>query len=491
MGEEVEQQEFSRTDRTRHREKVRRCLDVFARMLREARFETDDPMTGLEMELNLVDEQGDPALKNDEALQAIADPDFVTELGQFNIEINVPPMLLRDDGFTSYEKHLRASLNDAEQRSAQAGAHLVMIGILPTLGEGHMSVASLSGNPRYKLLSEQILDARGEDITLSISGVERLETTTDSIVPEAACTSTQLHVQVSPDDFAAYWNASQAIAAVQLALAANSPYLLGKQLWRETRIPVFEQATDTRSEELKAQGVRPRVWFGERWITSVFDLFEENVRFFPALLPVTEEEDPLEILESGGTPQLAELRLHNGTVYRWNRPVYDVVDGLPHLRVENRLLAAGPTVADTMANAAFYFGLVRRIAESPRPLWSQMSFRAAEENFHVAAREGIHAQVYWPGVGQVPATELVLRRLLPMAREGLEAWGVPTQESDRLLGIIEQRCLTETNGAEWFVRRMEQRADQERFDALRATLLEYRERMHTNEPVHTWDQGRH
>ncbi|NYD41575.1 glutamate-cysteine ligase family protein [Nocardioides panaciterrulae] len=489
MGEDVEQQEFSRSDRTQHREKVRRCLDVFARMLRESRFDTDDPMTGLEVELNLVDELGDPALKNDEALEAIADPDFVTELGQFNLEINVPPAKLREGGLTAFEERLRSSLNHAEEKSSQVGAHLVMIGILPTLAEGHMSVASLSRNPRYRLLSEQILDARGEDITLSIAGdEERLRTTADSIVPEAACTSTQFHVQTSPDQFAAYWNASQAIAAVQLALAANSPYLLGRQLWRETRIPLFEQATDTRSEELKAQGVRPRVWFGERWITSVFDLFEENVRYFPALLPVLEEEDPLEVLESGGTPQLAELRLHNGTVYRWNRPVYDVVDDLPHLRVENRLLASGPTVADTMANAAFYFGLVRRLAESPRPLWSQMSFSAAEENLHVAAREGIEAQVYWPGVGQVRATELVLRRLLPLAKEGLDDWGVSAEESDRLLGIIEQRCLTGTNGAEWFVRRMARRADMERFDALRATLLDYRERMHSNEPVHAWDE---
>ncbi len=299
-----------------------------------------------------------------------------------------------------------------------------MIGILPTLDEGHMSMSAISANPRYKLLSEQILTARGEDITISISGRDRLSTTADSIVPEAACTSTQFHVQTSPDDFADYWNASQAIAGVQLAVAANSPYLLGKELWRETRIPLFEQATDTRSDELKVQGVRPRVWFGERWITSVFDLFEENVRYFPALLPITDDEDPLEVLEVGGTPNLHELRLHNGTIYRWNRPVYDIADGVPHLRVENRLLAAGPTVADTIANAAFYFGLVRYLAESERPLWSQMSFSAAEENFHVAAQQGVDAQIYWPGVGQVRATELVLRRLLPMAHEGLEAWGV-------------------------------------------------------------------
>jgi hypothetical protein len=293
-------------------------------------------------------------------------------------------------------------------------------------------------------------------------------------------------VQTSPDQFATYWNASQAISAIQLAVGANSPYLLGKELWRETRIPLFEQATDTRSEELKAQGVRPRVWFGERWITSVFDLFEENVRYFPALLPITEEEDPLEVLEAGGTPVLAELRLHNGTIYRWNRPVYDISDGVPHLRVENRVLAAGPTVADTIANAAFYFGLVRALAESERPLWSQMSFSAAEENFHVAAQHGIDAQIYWPGVGQVQATELVLRRLLPMAQEGLEAWGATGAEIDRMLGIIEQRCLTGRNGAEWFVRQMRERRKDDRYDALRATLLDYRDRMHTNEPVHTW-----
>lgn len=322
MGEEVDAQEFSRADRTRHREKVRRCLDVFERMLRESAFDTDDPMTGLEVELNLVDEHGDPALKNAEALTAIADPAFQTELGQFNIEINVEPAKLRERGLTTFEESLRHSLNDAEAKSAEVGAHLVMIGILPTLQAGHMGPQSISANPRYRLLSEQILQARGEDITISIAGPdERLDTTADSILPEAACTSTQFHVQTSPDLFPEYWNASQVVAGVQIALGANAPYLLGKQLWRETRIPLFEQATDTRSEELKVQGVRPRVWFGERWITSVFDLFEENVRFFPALLPITDEEDPMEVLESGGVPQLHELRLHNGTIYRWNRPV--------------------------------------------------------------------------------------------------------------------------------------------------------------------------
>jgi gamma-glutamyl:cysteine ligase YbdK (ATP-grasp superfamily) len=487
MGEDVDAQEFSRADRTRYREKVHRCLDVFERMLSEEQFHTDDPMTGLEVELNLVDEAGDPALKNAEALAAIADPAFQTELGQFNIEINVPPAKLREGGLRTFEEDLRHSLNDSEARSSEVGAHQVMIGILPTLQPGHLTPSTMSANPRYRLLSEQILNARGEDIRIDITGPERLITTTDSILPEAACTSTQFHVQTSPEQFAAYWNASQAISAVQLAVGANSPFCLGKELWRETRIPLFEQAADTRSEELKAQGVRPRVWFGERWINSVFDLFEENVRYFSALLPITSDEDPVAVLETGGTPQLSELRLHNGTIYRWNRPVYDINDGVPHLRVENRVLPAGPTVADLVANAAFYFGLVRQLAESDRPLWSQMSFQAANENFETAAEDGIDASIYWPGIGQVKATELVLRRLLPLAQAGLEAWGADGKDIDRLLGIIEQRCQTGVNGASWFVQRVRRHRGADRYDTLRQTLLEYAERMHTNEPVHTWD----
>ncbi len=486
MGDDVAAQEFRPADRTRYREKVRRCLDVFERMLRESAFDTDDPWTGVEVELNLVDEAGDPALRNEEVLAAIDDPDFQTELAQFNIELNLPPGPLSGGGLASYEKQLRSSLNAAEERSAAVGAHQVMIGILPTLTPAHLQADVISANPRYRLLSEQILQARGEDIHIDIQGVERLRTTVDTIVPEAACTSTQFHVQVSPERFASYWNASQAIAGVQLAVAANAPYLLGRQLWAETRIPLFEQATDTRSEELKAQGVRPRVWFGERWITSVFDLFEENVRFFPALLPVIDDEDPLTVLEAGGTPNLSELRLHNGTIYRWNRPVYDVSSGLPHLRVENRLLAAGPTAVDTVANAAFYFGLVRALAENDRPLWSQMSFSAAEENFHAAARDGIDAEIYWPGLGRVRATELVVRRLLPLAREGLAAWGVDAAEADHYLEVIEQRCLGQTNGADWFVRRVRDHDHGERYDALRSVLGEYRSRMHDNRPVHTW-----
>jgi gamma-glutamyl:cysteine ligase YbdK (ATP-grasp superfamily) len=489
MGRDVERKEFTREDRTIHRAKVRRCLDVFARMLREARFDFEKPMTGLEVELNLVDDAFDPAMKNAEVLEEIADPDFVTELGQFNLEINVAPRSLAGDGIMTFENNVRQSLNAAEEKARQVGAHMVMVGILPTLQTEHLTSDTLSANPRYQLLNDQIFAARGEDLDINISGVERLQLTTDSIMPEAACTSMQLHLQVSPEDFASYWNAAQAIAGIQLALGANSPFLLGKELWPETRIALFEQATDTRAEELKAQGVRPRVWFGERWITSIFDLFEENVRYFPALLPITDDEDPVAMLDEGKTPGLSELRLHNGTIYRWNRPVYDVVDGLPHLRVENRVLPAGPTVVDMMANAAFFFGVVRSLAEEERPIWSQMSFSAAEENFHAGAREGIMAQVYWPGVGTVPATELVVRRLLQRANDGLNSWGVDAVHRDRLLDIVEKRCLSARNGAAWqsaVLRELDNDMPGSRSDALREVTRRYAEHMHTNVPVHEW-----
>ncbi|MEV7396181.1 glutamate-cysteine ligase family protein [Aeromicrobium sp. NPDC092404] len=488
MGQDVDAREFSREDRTRYRAKVRRCLDVFARMLSEHDLSFQHTHVGIEIEFNLVDSQGDPALKNAEALAAIADEDFQTELGLFNVEINVPPARIAGNGLDELQASLRDDLNHAQAKAAEVGAHLLMIGILPTLQEGHFSRESISANPRYHLLSEQILNARGEDIEIVIDGVDRLDTTADTIIPEAACTSTQLHLQVEPDEFAPMWNAAQAIAAVQVAVGANSPFLLGQQLWHETRIALFEQATDTRSEELKAQGVRPRVFFGERWITSVFDLFEENVRYFPALLPIVDEEDPLVELEAGRVPHLPELRLHNGTIYRWNRPIYDVADGRPHLRIENRLLPAGPTVADTMANAALFYGLVKVLGTSDRPVWSQLSFRAAEDNFHQAARAGIDTDIYWPSVGTVSARELVLRQLLPLAHAGLEEMEVDSAVSDRLLGIIEQRCITGRNGATWLIDEFahHRSSTTDRADAMRATTQAYEEHMHQGDPVHTW-----
>jgi gamma-glutamyl:cysteine ligase YbdK (ATP-grasp superfamily) len=490
MGQDVAARTFTREDRQRYREKLRQCLDVFARMLSKSKFDFEHPLTGLEIEFNLIDAEQNPAMRNAEVLNAIANDDFQTELGQFNIEVNVRPRPLSGKAAEDLERDLRASLNDAEARSSAIGAHIVMIGMLPTLTPTHLTGDSLSANPRYALINEQIFAARGEDLHIVIDGPERLSVYADTIAPEAACTSIQFHLQVSPQDYASSWNAAQCMAGVQLALGANSPFFFGKELWRETRIALFEQSTDTRPQELKAQGVRPRVWFGERWITSVFDQFEENVTYFPALLPVCDNEDPDEVVEQGDTPALNELRMHNGTIYRWNRPVYDVFRGQPHLRVENRVLPAGPTVVDILANGAFYYGLIRALSEQDRPVWSQMSFSAAQDNFFTAAKEGINAELYWPGIGVVPATELVLRRLLPFARHGLDAWDVDSSVSDRLLGVIERRCIAHQNGAEWQTRTFHHIDDGlqplDRRNSLREMLRRYVEHMHSNEPVHSW-----
>jgi gamma-glutamyl:cysteine ligase YbdK (ATP-grasp superfamily) len=498
MGRDVTTGAYTREDRQRYRRKVQRCLDALAAMLNSETFSFRKRHMGLEIELNLVDDKLQPAMTNTVVLEKIDDPVFTTELGQHNIELNVEPRPLAGNDLRELDQDLRGLLGKANAKAHDAGADLVMIGILPTLREEHFDSRWLSPSSRYAVLNEQIFAARGEEMLLNMEGVampgrapERLRSYSESILPEAACTSAQLHLQVAPEDFAAHWNAAQCLAGPQVALAANSPFLLGKALWHETRIPLFEQATDTRPEELKNQGVRPRVWFGERWITSIFDLFEENVRYFPGLLPEMDDEDPMAELAEGRAPALRELRLHNGTVWRWNRPVYDVVDGVPHLRVENRVLPAGPTVLDLVANAAFFYGAQRALVLEDRPLWTQMSFQAAEENMYTAAKHGLGSQLYWPGIGWIPPDELVLRRLLPMAHEGLRDCGVDDEARERYLGVIEQRCVARRNGASWqreTVAKLEQRGAS-RDAALQGMLRSYIELMHGGEPVHTWPVG--
>ena len=489
MGDDIATTTYTREQRQAYRAKVRRCLDVFERMLVEHSFDFGKPMTGLEIELNLVDDKWLPAMANAEVLDVIADPDFQTELGRYNIEFNVKPRSLSGELMLDLEETLRASLDHAEERANGIGSEIIMVGILPTLQKEHLDGEWMSANPRYQALDEAVFAARREDLELDITGDEHLQMFADTIAPESACTSVQLHLQVSPADFAACWNAAQALAGPQLALGANSPFLFGKRLWAETRTELFLQATDTRSPELRNQGVRPPVFFGERWITSIFDLFEENVRYFPALLPETTDENPEEVLASGKAPRLQELRLHNGTVYRWNRPVYDVVDGRPHLRVENRVLPAGPTVVDVLANAAFYYGALTVLASEDRPVWTKMSFDAAKANFDSGARYGTEAVFYWPGFGEVTWDELLLRHLLPKADEGLSRWGVTQAARDRYLGIVRDRCKTRRNGAWWqseTVAAFEARG-LSREAALTEMLKLYSKGMHANEPVHTWE----
>ncbi|MGW5128652.1 glutamate--cysteine ligase [Streptomyces sp. NPDC004069] len=497
MGEKVVAGQLDLSDRNRYRDKLRRCLAGLERLLREKRFDRPKNLMGLEIELNLVGPDGLPKMLNAQVLERIASRDFQTELAMFNLEVNIAPHRLGGRVFDQLAEEIRTSLAYADRKAGEVDAGIAMIGILPTLGRDDLVSSNLSAVDRYALLNDQIVAARGEEFTLDIDGVEHLTCTSKSIAPEAACTSVQLHLQVTPGRFADVWNAAQAAGAAQIAVGANSPFLFGRELWRESRPPLFQQSTDTRPPELQAQGVRPRTWFGERWISSAYDLFEENLRYFPALLPICDDEDPLDVLDAGGVPKLAELVLHNGTVYRWNRPVYDIADGVPHLRVENRVLPAGPTVTDVIANAAFYYGLVRALAEEPRPVWTRLPFQAAADNFDAACRYGIDARFTWPrrgrhsGTAEVDAVTLVRDELLPLAEAGLSAWGVERADRDLYLGVIEERCRRRTNGAEWqaatFHRALEQGMGREA--ALAAATRHYRELTKCGEPVHTWPIG--
>ncbi len=497
MGEKVVAGQFDLSDRQRYREKLQKCLTGLERLLVEKRFDRPRNLMGVEIELNLAGPDGMPKMLNGQVLERIASRDFQTELAMFNLEVNIAPHRLGGRVFDRLAEELRTSLAYADRKAGEVDAGIVMTGILPTLGRDDLVSSNLSEVDRYTLLNDQIVAARGEDFRLDIEGVEHLVCTAKSIVPEAACTSVQLHLQVTPGRFADVWNAAQAASAAQIAVGANSPFLFGRELWRESRPPLFLQSTDTRPPELQAQGVRPRTWFGERWVSSAYELFEENLRYFPALLPICDDEEPLEVIAAGGTPKLAEMVLHNGTIYRWNRPVYGIADGVPHLRVENRVLPAGPTITDVIANAAFYYGLVRALAEESRPVWTRLPFDAAEANFDAACRYGIDARFVWPrrgrygGTGEIDAVTLVRDELLPLASAGLDAWGVEAADRDLYLGIIEERCRRRVNGASWqaatFHRALEGGLSREA--ALAATTRRYAELMHVGEPVHMWPVG--
>jgi len=481
--------------RQRFRRKVQQCLEVLERMLAEDGFARSEKSIGLELELNLVDHKMRPAMNNDLVLSTLNDSLFTTEVSQHNIELNVAPRPLAGNNFLDLEKDLNHNLRNASTAASESGTLVAMIGMIPTLTTADFDIKWLSNDARYTQLNDQIFHLRGEDTVLSIEGrplgdghQEKLKRQNQTILPEAAGTSLQLHLQVTPEEFANHWNAAQCLAGPQVAIAGNSPFLLNKALWHETRIPLFLQATDTRSEELRNQGVRPRVWFGERWINSPLELFEENSRYFPGLLTDLDGEDPVESWDAGKAPVLNELCLHNSTIWRWNRPVYDVMDGVAHLRIENRVLPAGPTVLDMMANAAFFYGAQRGLVEADRPLWTEMSFSAAEENLYAGARDGFDAQLYWPKIGWLKPDELVLRILLPLAHEGLRRAEVSDEARERYLGVIEKRCLTRRTGSSWqrenVTRAKELGLDRE--TALTTMLANYLELVDTGEPVHAW-----
>ncbi|PWJ54705.1 hypothetical protein SAMN06264364_106149 [Quadrisphaera granulorum] len=513
MGQEVDAAALGRERRRAHRERLVQCLAAFQGMLTEhaagrARFEADPPRVGVELELVLLDPATSAPLRANEAvLRRIAATSsrsdaqlWGPEISAHTLEVNLPPGALEGRGLAALERGLRDRLDAAAVRARESGGRLVMTGLLPTLLPEHADGDWMTPSARYRALQDAVLDARGEDLELDLEaapgtpGGQRLSLSLATLAAEGACTSTQVHLKVAPEQFAASWNAAQLLLGPQLALGANSPFAFGARCWEESRVPVFTQAVDTRPPELAAAGMPPRVFPGSGWLDpargalAAWDLFAENVRIFPPLLPQTWPEDPMAQLAAGRIPKLPELCLQGGTVWRWNRPVYDVTADRAHLRIENRVLPAAPTVLDAVADAAVWLGAVHALRSGGPDPSALMPHHLAVAGLHDGARRGLAARLPWPGRGLVGARELLLEVVLPLAAEGLAQAGVSAAEVDRYLQVAERRAATGRTGARWqaqtVVRLEEQGAD--RRSALAEMVARYADCQDGGQPVHTW-----
>jgi len=492
MGLAIERERFSAAEFARFSERLTESLAVLRAVFARPGFGRGEPSIGAEVELHLVDASCAPLAANAEVLASANDPRLTLEINRFNLEINTSPVALRGRPFAS----LKAELGDAlavVQRAARAhGARAVMVGILPTLRVAHLAEGVLSDAPRYRALSRTLRDMRGEPFAVSIKGRESVSAQCDDVALEGANASLQVHLRVEPELFARTFNAAQLAAAPVLAACANSPFFDGKGLWDETRIALFQQSVDTRLDARERARLPPRVSFGHGWSRDAWGQFAENVALHPALLPACSDEDLSVALQDGGMPRLEELRLHHGTVWNWNRAVFDP-DGGGHLRIEHRLLPSGPTLVDMVANAALTLGLTLGLSADMETVAAIFPFAYAEQNLYLAARHGLSAELSWPSA-RAPsprprkARELVLE-LLPVAEAGLLAAGVAPDEARALLGIVRERVELGRTGAavqREFVDRHEAEHGAGRERALSALVEWYLERAEQDVPVHLW-----
>ncbi|WP_338870017.1 glutamate-cysteine ligase family protein [Myxococcus stipitatus] len=495
MGLAIQQEVFLPEEYERFSRRLDESLEALRALLARPGFGEGATTIGAELELFLVDARGYPLPVNRQVLARTVDPRVTVEMDRFNLELNPRPGPLVGRPFSALRAELEDSLREVRRAAGTQGARVALVGILPTLREADLGHAALTAQPRYRALSAAIRERRAAPFHVAISGEEdSLALTWDDVTLEGANTSFQMHLRVAPGDFARLYNAAQLATAPVLAVCANSPLLLGHKLWDETRVALFRQAVDDRAEPDGGGFPSPsRVTFGHGWAREgAYELFAESVALHPPLLPVLGHESPLARVAEGGLPCLDELRLHQGTVWTWNRAIYDPRDS-GHLRIEMRALPAGPTVVDMVANGAFLLGLTLGLGERMDALLPALPFAHALGNFLRAARWGLDAELSWPGESTpgprvVSVVELV-RRLLPVARRGLLLSGVEVEEVDALLGIIARRVDTGRTGARWqrgMLTRLE--ANMPRRDALAAMLERYLEHAESGEPVHTWPE---
>jgi CBS domain-containing protein len=467
---------------------VVRDVEVLEAMLERGMLESGVRRIGAEQEVFLTDASWAPACIAAELLEDLDDPHFSSEIARFNLELNLRPIDAGPALLSTLRSRLEELLGTLDAAARRRGARVVLTGILPTLGKSNLGQDSMMPIERYFALNEAVMKRAGGTLHVKLQGIDELQMEHDSVMVEACNTSLQLHWQADPDTFAAEYNVAQAVLGPVLAVAVNSPMFLGRRLWRETRIALFQQAVDTRPSSSYPRDRLPRVWFGDSWASgSAAELFKENVLRYSLLLAAVLEEDPAAILEAGGVPELSALQLHNGTIYRWNRPCYGILDGRPHVRIECRALPAGPTILDEVANAAFWIGLMAAVREQFGDVSQRMSFDDARANFIAAARLGLDAAFDWLDGEHLSARKLIRGTLLPVAREGLHSLGVDADDVDRYLHIIDRRAETGATGARWLIRSdlalREQMARPERLATLTAEMSRLAA---AGAPVHEW-----
>jgi hypothetical protein len=470
MGQEIETSRFTQADFDAFDERLREETDILETWFREDAFASTHKVGGFELEACLVGADMGPASIVEPFLERLNDPLVVPELATFNAEINGTPQSLQGDALSRLAAELELTWERCVKTAAQLGARLAMIGILPTVRPQSLDLTHMTPLKRYRALNEQILHLRrGRPLTLEIQGKDRLFLEPRDVMMESAATSFQIHLKVTPEEAERVYDWSKVLAAPMVAVSANSPYLFGCDLWNESRIPLFEQAVSVGGSFFSE-----RVTFGLHYVTdSVLECFHENLTCFPTLLPQVMDEPP---------ERLAHLRLHNGTIWRWNRPLVGFDDsGRPHLRIEHRVVPAGPTVSDSIANAALYFGAVQSLAGEAEPPRRRIPFIVAKTNFYTAAREGLHAPVEWLDGRTDTLARILADDILPRARRGLLELGIDAAETDLWLGIIEGRLQTGQTGSVW------QRAWVDRYGSDMAALTAaYLERQQTGKPVHEW-----
>ena len=476
MGEEIQYSRFNKTDYARFTKSLAEETSLLKEWFDNHAFSKKPLCAGYELEAWLIDELGLPFAGNEHLLKSAHNELLSPELATFNIELNVKPQRLKSSLLSDFESSQLKLWNQCQTISSHNHCSMIGIGILPTLADDHLILENLSSLDRYRALNEQVLAQRkGEAIKLDIVGRQRLESTHHDVMLEAATTSLQIHIQIPQDKAVRYYNAAQAISAAMVAISANSPFLFGKDLWSETRIPVFEQAVAAGGFNGAAHGPIQRVSFGSGYAKdSLFECFLENQQHYPILLPV-EYKQP--------TSDLRHLRLHNGTIWRWNRPLISFdEDGTPHIRIEHRVTAAAPSCIDNIANIAFYYGLLHYYAEIAPPVEQSLDFSQIRDNFYQAAKNGLETHIRWTDQQQCSLQKLILDQLLVEAETGLQQLFVDEDDIKKYLGVIEHRVKSRQTGSAW------QRAfcSKNHFNMQQMTLT-YLDNQRTNQPVHTWD----